>query len=189
MPVNLLRSDPADGFSIIGVETIRLYFDNRPTDVKITEASEDIHRAIVKGNTVEVSITQPVFARYIHFTITWSGGKARLVYPNDPDDHIADFLMAWPADGSSIVGVNEIQVCVGGIPENAKCYNHTSESFIDVGTFTNTIYIDVPHPIREPSISFTVSWTSRDKTKQNSKKLTYTNKDTAPEETEKWKTE
>lgn len=189
MPVNFLRSDPADGFSIIGVETIRLYFDNRPTDVKITKASEDIHRAIVKGNTVEVSITQPVFARYIHFTITWSGGTARLVYPNNPDDHIADFLMAWPANGSPIVSVNEIQVCVGGVPKNPKCYNHTSESFIDVRTFSNTIYIEVPHPIKEPSISFTVSWTSRDETKQNSIKLTYRNEDAVPEETDKWKTQ
>ena len=188
MPVNLLRSDPAGGFSIIGVETITLYFNNRPTDVKITEASEDIHQAIVRGNTIEVSIIQPVFVPYIHFTITWNGGKARLVYPNDPDDHIADFLMSWPADGSSIDGVDEIQVCVGGVPENAKCYNHASESFIDVRTFSNTIYINVPHPIREPSISLTVSWTSRDETKQNSIKLMYTNEDAAPEETEKWKT-
>ena len=143
--------------------------------MKLTKASEDIQQAIVKGNTVEVSIKQPVFMPSIQFTITWRDGKARLIYPNDPDDHVADFLMAWPADGSSIVDVDEVQVCVGGIPENAKCYNHTSESFMDVRVFSNTIYIDVPDPIRVPSISFTVSWTSRDKTAQNSIRLTYTN--------------
>ena len=181
MPVNFLRSDPKEGFSIIGVETITLYFDNRPTDVKITKASEEIHQAIVKSNTVEVSLTQPVFVPDIQFTVTWAGGKVMLFYLNEPDDAVADFLRSDPADGDSIVGVENVRVSLSTHPKNVKCYNHTSESFIeDVTIFSNTIKFPVPHPIKEPSISFTVSWTSRDKTVKNSKQLTYTNEDVAP---------
>ena len=182
VPVNFLRSDPTKGFSIIGVDTVILYFDNRPTDVKIKEASEEITKAIVKGNTVEISIKQPVFVPDIHFTVTWTGGKVGLYYLNDPDDTAADFRRSDPADGNSIVGVEEIRVSLSKHPRNVKCYNHTSESFIDVSLTTNTITFPVPHPIKEPSISFTVSWTSRDKTAQNSIKLTYTNEDVVPEE-------
>lgn len=183
MSVNFLRSDPKEGFSIIGVETITLYFNNRPTDVKITEASEEIHQAIVKGNTVEVSLTQPVFVPDIQFTVTWAGGKVRLFYLNEPDNAVADFRRSDPADGSSIVGVEKIRVSLSTHPKNIKIYNHTSESFIeDVTVLHNMIEFRVPHPIKEPSISFTVSWTSRDKTVKNSKQLTYTNEDVAPEE-------
>lgn len=181
--VNFLRSDPTEGFSIIGVDTIILYFDNRPTDVKIKEASEEITKAIVKGNTVEISIKQPVFVPDIHFTVTWAGGKVLLYYLNEPDDTVADFRRSDPADGSSIIGVETVRVSLNTHPRNVKCYNHTSESFIeDVTVLHSMIEFPVPHPIKEPSISFTVSWTSRDKTAKNSIKLTYTNEDVAPEE-------
>ena len=179
VPVNFLRSEPKAGFSIIGVETIRLYFDNRPSDVKITQASEDITQAIVKSNTVEVSLKQPVFMPDIYFTVTWTGGKKRLIYPNSPDDVAGDVIRVEPADGSSIVGVKNVQVFLDwGDPRNVKCYDHTSESFIeDVTVFTNMIKFPVPHPIEEDSIRFTVSWTSRDGTVENSRELRYTNEE------------
>ena len=178
VPVNFLRSDPAWGFSIIDVETITLYFDNRPRDVKITEAAAEVRQVIVKGNTVEISLTQPIFVPDIGFTVTWTGGKRTLTYFNNPDDAVGEFLKARPAKGGSIVGVDTVRVYVGGVALHAKCYNHTSESFIEGVTtfnFFNTIDIPIPHPIKEPSIRLTVSWTSRDKTAEKSKTLTYTN--------------
>ena len=179
-----MRSDPKADFSIIGIKTITLYFDNRPTDVKITEASRYVNKAIVKGNTVEVSLTHPIIAPYIHFTVSWQGGKKKLIYPNDPDDAVGDFLRADPPDGSSIVGVKKVRIWLDRSPsKNVKCYSHTSESFIkDIRISNNMIQFRVPHPIEEPSIRFTVSWTSRDGTVENSKELTYTNKNVAPKE-------
>ena len=173
--MNFLRSEPKAGFSIIGVKTIRLYFANRPSDVKLTEASRYVSKAVVKGHTVEVSIAQPVIAPYIHFTVSWSGGKVKLTYPNDHDDAVGVFLRSYPADGGSIVGVKRVRVWVAsGTANNVKCYDHASESFIeDVRVINNMIEFPVPHPIEVPSVRFTVSWTSRDKTGENSKSLTY----------------
>ena len=106
-----------------------------------------------------------------------------LYYLNEPDDAVADFRRSDPADGNSIVGVETVRVSLSTHPKNVKCYNHTSESFIeDVTVSHGMIEFPVPHPIKEPSISFTVSWTSRDKTVKNSIKLTYTNEGVAPEE-------
>lgn len=75
---NLLRADPPDGNSIVGVDTITLYFDARPTNVKITDAATCISKVIVSGNTVEVSITDPKGPlRYTPLTVWWSTSKKR----------------------------------------------------------------------------------------------------------------
>jgi hypothetical protein len=149
--------------------------------VKIKGASKQIEKAIVRGNTVEVSIDQPVHKPHIQFTVTWSDGKKGLIFTtrsNTPPDvwHV------YPPEGSSIVGVNTIRLFFTDVPKNAKYYNHVSESFSEATTISNTIEFDVPHPIREPSISFTVSWSGKDESVRKSKKLTYTNEGVAPEE-------
>ena len=183
MPAKFVRSEPEEGYSVFGVDPIVLYFDNRPTHVKITGVLEHINKAIVRGNTVEVSIRQPPLARFIEFTVAWAGGKQGLIFDPKRDVNVpAEVWAVIPADGSSIVGVNTIRLFLTRIPTNAKYYNHTSESFGKVTTVSNTIEFDVPHPIEEPSISFTVSWTGKNGLVRKSKKLTYTNEDVKPEE-------
>ena len=80
VPVNFLRADPPNQSSIVGVDTITLYFDNRPTHVKIMKASWCISKAIVKGNTVEVSRNPTRRSPYIGFTVRWRDGNQQLNY-------------------------------------------------------------------------------------------------------------
>ena len=183
MPAKFVRSEPEQGDSVFGIDPIILYFDNRPTDVKITGVLEHIDKAVVRDNTVEVSIDQPPFARFINFTVTWAGGKQRLIFDTNRNVNVSpDVMNVIPADSSSIVGVDTIRLFFTLRPTNAKYYNHTSESFGEVTTDTNMVEFDVPHPIEEASISFTVSWTGKDGLVWKSKKLTYTHEDIEPEE-------
>jgi hypothetical protein len=183
VPAKFVRSEPEEGYSVFGVDPIVLYFDNRPTHVKITGVLEHINKAIVRGNTVEVSIRQPPLARFIEFTVTWADGKEGLIFETDENvNEPPDVVKVFPADGSSIVGVDTIRLFFTLRPTNAKYYNHTSESFGKVTTVTNMVEFDVPHPIEEPSISFTVSWTGKNGLVRKSKKLTYTNENVEPEE-------
>lgn len=186
--MNLLRSEPLNSHSIFGVDTIILYFDNRPTEVKITEASEYVSKAIVTGNTVEISITQPIVEDGIRFKVTWADGVKwfrYLTFELMPEDVPANFLRADPPDGSSIAGVDAVTVYLDNVPHDAKYYNWTSEDFGEVIVKGKTIEFTIPHPITEPSISFTVSWSGKSKIGKmvrSSKKLTYTNAGVVPEE-------
>lgn len=185
MPVNLLRSEPLDSHSIFGVDTIILYFDNRPTEVKITEAPEYVSKAIVTGNTVEISITQPIVKDHIQFKVTWADGVEWFGYQTFelmPEDVPANFLRADPPDSSSIVGISTVTVYLDSVPDDAKYYNWTSENFGEVIVKGKTIEFTVPHPIKAPSISFTVSWSGKSEIVRSWKKLTYTNAGVVPEE-------
>lgn len=94
----------------------------------------------------------------------------------------ANFLRSDPPDGSSIVGVDTVIVYLDGVPIDGKYYNHTSKIFGDVIVKGKTIEFLIPHPIREPSISFTVSWAGKNKIIRNSTKLTYANEKLEQEE-------
>ena len=183
VPAKFVRSEPLEGYSVFGVDPVVLYFDNRPTHVKITGDLEDIDRAVVRGNTVEVFIDQPPIGPLVGFTVTWSDGKKGLIFGTNQDANTPpDVLKVIPPDGSSIVGVDTIRLFFTLRPTDAKYFNHASESFGEVTTVTNMVEFDLPHPIKEPSISFTVSWTGKDELERKSKKLTYTNEDVEPEE-------
>ena len=155
MKAKYLRTDPPESTSIHDTDTITLYFDNRPTDVKITKASEEITKAIVRGNTVEISNTHPGGKPYIHFTVTWRDGKKRLEYPNrDPAYREAKFLRADPPDRSSIIGVNTVILYFHDIPIDFKIRKSTSKSIGAPIVKDNTVEIPITHPIREPTIGF-----------------------------------
>lgn len=180
VPAQFVKSEPESGASVFDVNTVIIYFDNRPTDVKITNASKQIEAAIVRGNTVEVSINQPALGHHVEFTVAWADGERSLVFTTkDTSPEVWD---VWPANGSSIIGFKTIRLFLIGIPKNAKYYNHASESFGEVRMISNTLEFDVPHFINRPSISFTVSWTGKNGSVQKSMKLTYTNEDMKPEE-------
>lgn len=173
-----MRSEPEERYSVFKVNPVVLHFDNRPMFVKIKDFSGHVDRAIVKGNTVEVSINQPAAGPPVVFKVKWFDRERELRFTTDPNENIpADFVRANPPDGSSIVGVDTIRVLLSRRPIDAKYYNHASESFGKVTRSLNSIQFVVPHPIKEPSISFTVSWTGKDGLVWNSKKLTYTNED------------
>ena len=181
MPAKFIRSEPAEGNTVFDVDTVVLYFDNRPTDVKIKEASKYIEQAIVKNNTVEISIDHPISKRYIEFIVTWADGERWLLFPTKSNAP-PDVWSVWPADGSSIVGFKTIRLYLTDFPKNAKYYDHASESFGEATTISNTIEFDVPHLIEGPSISFTVSWSGQDESMRKEITLTYTNEDVKPEE-------
>ncbi|MXY27818.1 hypothetical protein F4Y59_06625 [Candidatus Poribacteria bacterium] len=178
-----MKSEPLEGYSLFGVDTVVLYFDNRPTHVKITGDLDNIERAVVRGNTVEVPINQPPTGRFIDFTVTWADGKQGLIFKTDRDANAPpDILQVVPPAGSSIVGVDAIRIFFTLRPTDTKYFNHASESFGEVTTITNMVEFAVPHPIKEPSIGFTVSWTGKDELERKTKKLTYTNEDVKPKE-------
>lgn len=185
-PVNFLRVDPKNGFSLIGVDTVILYFDNRPTDVKMMGTLSAVQQTIVKDNTVEISVKQPIVGPRTHFTVTWNSGlqSQSLVYVNSPVNVLPEVLRVEPPDGSSIVGVRRINVWFDEVPANVKYYDHALEGFSEVldWAVTQAFSIKVSHPIEGPSVSYTISWTSRDGTAENSVTLTYTTEAAGPGE-------
>ena len=85
MPVNFLRADPPSGSLITDTDTLTLYFDNRPRHVHILQAPSYISRAIVKGNTVEVSCKPTKTTRMfptMSFRVKWTDGNQLLYYKN-----------------------------------------------------------------------------------------------------------
>lgn len=180
MSAKFVRSEPAEGNTVFDVDTVVLYFDNRPTDVKIKEASKYIEQAIVKNNTIEISIDHPISKHYIEFIVTWADGERWLQFPTKSNAP-PDVWDVYPDDGSSVVGVNTVRLYLTDVPKNAKYYNHASESLGEATTISNTIEFDVPHLIEGPSISFTVSWSGKDESMRKEITLTYTNEDVTPE--------
>ena len=154
--MNFLRSDPPDLSPINKVETITLYFDNRPTKVKITQASRYVSKAIVKGNTVEISITHPIGSPYVHFTTSWTGGKKRLVYEFVPLPFVK--VPTDPPSSKSIHDVDTITLFLDKTPTDVEIWNSSSKSIGAPIVKGKTIEVPITHPIKTPYASFTVAW-------------------------------
>ncbi len=160
MPVHFLRADPAYGSPINEVDTVRVYFDNRPRDVKITEASRYVSKAIVRGNTVEVSIAHPISKPYIHFTVSWGGGKKRLAYEFIPQPLPYVKVRTDPPVGSSIHDVERITLYLDDIPADVEIWNASSKSIGVPLVKGKRVEVPLRQPIGSPYISFTVAWDS-----------------------------
>lgn len=154
--MNFLRADPPKGSPINKVETITLYFDNRPTHVKITKASRYVSQAIVRGNTVEISIAHPISSPYVHFTVSWIGGKKRLVYAFEPLPFVK--VRTDPPSSKSIHDVETITLYFDRIPMDVEIWNVSSKSIGEPIVKDKTVEIPLTHPIKTPYVSFTVAW-------------------------------
>ena len=155
--MNFLRADPPDGSPINKVETITLYFDNRPTHVKITKASRYVSKAIVRGNTVEISITHPIGSPHVHFTVSWTGGKKKqLIYEFEPLPFLK--VRTDPPSSKSIHDVETITLYLDKMPTDVEIWNASSKSIGAPIVKGKTVEVPITHPIKTPYVSFTVAW-------------------------------
>ena len=85
-PVRFLRADPPEGQLVSGADIIRLYFDKRPRHVTLMNGSFCIQQAIVKGNTVEVSLDFPPGWPFksFGFTLRWTDANRSFTYKCEP---------------------------------------------------------------------------------------------------------
>ena len=100
MPAQFVKSEPELGESVFDVDTVIIYFDTRPTDVKITNASKQVEKAVVRGNTVEVSINQPALGHHVEFTIAWADGEQSLVFTTENTS--PEVWGVWPTNETDV---------------------------------------------------------------------------------------
>lgn len=181
-PVKFLRAVPPLGSLITDTDTIILYFDNRPKAVKIMKLDRHISKAIVKGNTVEISPNPQTHSRARKlggstiFWVKWTDGNHYIHYKNfiPPEDRPANFLRADPPSGSPISDVDALVLYFDAVPFDVEIRDASSRVGPPI-VGDKTVEVPITHPIKEGSLGFSVVWWSKSKKKYNVTSLFYKN--------------